>query len=163
MTTLWTNTHWCTFIFRIASRSIITTKLSPWKQNTWSDGSLWLRLRRVKWTRIAQSVRTYIAQLRIPVRTEHDGMTLMLMPYFLHDISEPADASCLNYRVLSNRRNISGQFGRASFDLKIRRMTLLHHAPTFTFLGTPLVYGGQRQAAYVGRSTAAETSGWFTS
>lgn len=76
------------------------------------------------------------------VPSEHDGMTLMLW-YFLRDISEPADASCLNNRVLSNRRNISGQFGRASFDLKRRRMTLLHHAPTFTFPGTR---SSQRQA-----------------
>lgn len=62
--------------------------------------------------------------------------------YFLHDISEPADASCLNYRVLSNRRNISGQFDRASFDLTIRRMTPLHHAPHLHVPGDPLVCGG---------------------
>lgn len=86
-------------------------------------------------------VGAYIAQLHIPGRTErawrHDAHArTVTLWYFLRDISEPADASCLNYRVLSNRRNISGQFGRASFDLKRRRMTLLHHAPTFTFPGT---------------------------
>lgn len=153
--------HWCTFIFRIA-RTIITTKFSLWKQNTWSAGSLWLRLRRVKWTRMAQSVRTYIAG-RTERAWRHDAHArrpTVTLWYFLRDISEPADASCLNYRVLSNRRNISGQFGRASFDLKRRRMTITSrshlHVP-----GDPLVAAASGWD--VGRLTDAETRGWFTS